>query len=135
MTLTRTIEVEKGSVARITTDYISVSLLTTLEPLVGVITCSLPLLRPVARKLFGKAEFSPTPGYPSRATHFRSVGQRGRVSKGLDPYGLDSNFTNTSLEVLVSEPIPLSHNDNELGDHHVQYPPPATTRWQQANIP
>lgn len=52
VTIGRIVETHNGRISHITQDYISVSLLTMLEPLLGTICCTLPLLRPVAQKIF-----------------------------------------------------------------------------------
>ncbi|KAF2800647.1 hypothetical protein K505DRAFT_190221, partial [Melanomma pulvis-pyrius CBS 109.77] len=50
ITLVRTVEVSIASEAKMTYDYASVGVLSILEPLLGVINCSLPLLRPILQK-------------------------------------------------------------------------------------
>jgi hypothetical protein len=88
----RTIEVSRASEAKATYDYASVGVLSILEPLLGIINCSLPLLRPVLQKIIGmfsRANASNSE-HSSRPSILYSIGTKRMRRKTDDPYQLDT---------------------------------------------
>lgn len=109
ITLARTIQTHKGSTQDITQNFISVSLLAMLEPFLGVINCSLPLLRPIGREICGATNARK----PQRAiSHPRTDFSR-RVHRLPGPYSLN---TITGEDIGSESHINLCKISNEHGE-------------------
>ncbi|KAF1964405.1 hypothetical protein BU23DRAFT_631876 [Bimuria novae-zelandiae CBS 107.79] len=95
ITLIRVIEVAKADLQDITHDYASVGILSVLEPLLGIVNCSLPLLRPVVPHLAELARFRRTSTDETKGsyTYGLSIGSRRTHSKMPDAYPLDTIVT------------------------------------------
>ncbi|KAH7384531.1 hypothetical protein BKA66DRAFT_80135 [Pyrenochaeta sp. MPI-SDFR-AT-0127] len=118
LTLARTIEVSNGSVARITQDYVSVALLTMLEPLLGVINCSLPVLRPVGQKLFakfGKVDVFKSEKGREGSSYIQSIGAKRRLPKPADPYRLDTG----TFQTLRNDPDIDLHSLSDINSAEI----------------
>jgi hypothetical protein len=86
-----------------------------LEPLLGVINCSLPILRPAGQKIFacfGKADaLHSRNARRTPASPVLSIGTQRRAPKALDPYCLDLATVNTMDDGFQIELCSLSgHN-------------------------
>ncbi|KAL6709022.1 hypothetical protein ACN47E_002149 [Coniothyrium glycines] len=94
VTLGRIIGTYYGRISHITQDYISVSLLTMLEPFLGIISCSLPLARPVGQRIFalcGRASVLNSELDQSPA----SFGDKQRARNVASPYTLSLSTPTT----------------------------------------
>jgi hypothetical protein len=100
-TLIRVVEIHKQSVTVITANYAVIGTATLLEPLLGIITCSIPLLRPVLSRLRELLNLKPVTGLASDRSYRRDQYQHqpawaNIIETGLqrahirDQYPLDS---------------------------------------------
>ena len=101
----RTVEIAQANFKDVTSDYASIGLLSVLEPLLGVTSCTLPLLRPIFRllveKFGGKGKCTGvTSNRPSFLQSIQSIGSKRTRAKGHDPYPLDTilNTNNTYID-------------------------------------
>ncbi len=79
------------SIQQLTQNYVSVAVLTVIEPFLGIITCSLPVLQPIARKMAtckkGKNDSSSgDDDNLEKINHRSTIGTHGKVLKASDPY-------------------------------------------------
>ncbi|KAF1992815.1 hypothetical protein P154DRAFT_478525 [Amniculicola lignicola CBS 123094] len=105
VTLIRTVEVARTSTTNTTYDYASVGVLSVMEPVFGVINCSLPLLRPVSKKLmvfFGNKEGT-SQSNPSRPSFLQSIGSNRTRAKLRDPYALNTLDTHKTYRTEICQ--------------------------------
>jgi hypothetical protein len=92
---------------------------TVLEPLLGIINCSLPVLRPVGQKIF--ARFDKADALHSRNTRrtpaspVLSIGTQRRAPKALDPYYLDLATIHTLDDGSEFELCSISQHNTATG--------------------
>lgn len=89
----RTIETaKKAALLNVTAEFASVGILSILEPLLGVVNASLPLLRPVFLKLKERVGRSGVPKVikDNRPGYLQSIGSRRMRVKLNDPFPFDT---------------------------------------------
>jgi hypothetical protein len=106
---------------------VSVTTLTMLEPLLGVVNCSLPLLRPVGQNILaclGKANALRF-GNARRTSSSQvlSIGHPRRVPRTPDPYCLDLDTTHGDVDSQIDLCSLSANNDaSETGSREVMKP-------------
>jgi hypothetical protein len=111
ITLIRVIDVARANLQDITRDYAAVGILSILEPLLGIVNCSLPLLRPIILKtieLFGIRRAS-TDRKKDGYTYGHSIGTKRTRAKVPDVYPLETVAT-------TKEDFQINLEQSELGD-------------------
>lgn len=90
----RTVEIAQAGQGDVTSDYASVGVLSILEPLLGIINRSLPLLRPVLQYFLDKLGWVRIEGKSSsRPSFLPSIGSKRARPQVHDPYPLDTLAT------------------------------------------
>jgi hypothetical protein len=132
VTLIRVVEFHKGSLHVITDNYAVIGISTILEPLLGIITCSLPFLRPVLSRLRELLGLSPLTGLGSERSHQRgryehqpvygdSIGSRPHRAHIRDPYPLDT-IRLSHYDSMPGMKLPkASETDSVSFEHNLQH--------------
>ena len=100
LTITRTIEIQMLSVAQMTRTYVSTAFLTILEPFLGIIACSLPVLRPVLQIITTtvKKGHDPSSADDDKEVHVDTIGCGRNVIKPWDSCDIHANVAPFSSE-------------------------------------
>ncbi|KAF2451160.1 hypothetical protein P171DRAFT_515235 [Karstenula rhodostoma CBS 690.94] len=115
ITLIRVIDTTKADLQDVTHDYASVGILSVLEPLLGIVNCSLPLLRPIIPRVAELVGPRKTLSNQSKGsyTYGLSIGSRRTRARTLDVYPLDTVATlYENLETQGDGAKPVSDSDS-----------------------
>ena len=113
ITLVRAIKITNARASHITEDYLSIGLLSNLEPLLGIINCCLPVSRPVILRTMDSVGLSRmTVSKPSVRPAFATIGSN-RTRKTTDPYTLDTIVTkNSDFITVVGKSVSSEEGDS-----------------------
>ncbi|KAH9864320.1 hypothetical protein J1614_010254 [Plenodomus biglobosus] len=119
ITLSRVVLTSVANIDSISQGYVTVALLTMLEPLLGVINCSLPLLRPVIHELSTRAgiknAFASGDDRASAGLYQEPSNMR-RATRAKNPYSIDMDTIPTLAGSSQSElhtPMESSNPESE----------------------
>ena len=123
VTIARTIQIELETVEQPDQNYISVTLLTVLEPFLGVISCTLPVLRPVARRITAAFRKGEEPASDNDDDNIgiqfvRSLGRRGKTARFSRPHDLEATTVDSS-----SDDFHKKHSESGEMPFHLVLPP------------